>query len=72
MWSTAVGRVESLACRLRIALNIDGTNINTNLVGQTELRSIAGCNGNGDAYQTVCYALAGGWRNEKGWEASHP
>ena len=54
------------------ALNIDVTKINTNLVGQTELRSIAGCNGNGDVYQTVCYPLAGGWRNEKAWEANQP
>ena len=54
------------------ALKIDVTKISTHLVGQTELRSIAGCNRNGDAYQTVCDALAGGWRNDRACEASHP
>ncbi len=50
--------------------NIDQTKIGQNLVGVTEQRAAAGCNGNGDAYTTNCYAVGGGLSyNEKVWTA---
>ena len=53
--------------------NIDQTKINQNLVGVTEQRAAAGCNGNGDAYATGCYAVGGGqYANEKVWTAAQP
>ena len=54
-------------------LNIDQTKINQNLVGVTEQRAAAGCNGNGDAYPTGCYPVGGGqYYNEKVWTAPQP
>jgi uncharacterized protein YjdB len=35
--------------------NIDQTKINQNLVGVTENRAVAGCNGNADGYTPQCY-----------------
>lgn len=53
--------------------NIDQTKIGQNLVGVTEQRAAAGCNGNGDAYPTDCYAVGGGsYYNEKVWTAAQP
>jgi hypothetical protein len=53
--------------------NIDQTKIGQNLVGVTENRAAAGCNGNGDAYPTDCYAIGGGqYNNEKIWRAAQP
>lgn len=54
-------------------LNIDQTKIGQNLVGVTEQRAAAGCNGNGDAYTTGCYSVGGGlYYNEKIWNAAQP
>ncbi len=53
--------------------NIDQTKINQNLVGVTEQRAAAGCNGDGDAYLTNCYPVGGGqYFNEKVWTAPQP
>ncbi len=53
--------------------NIDQTRIGQNLVGVTEQRAAAGCNGNGDAYPTNCYSTGGGqYDNEKLWQAAQP
>jgi hypothetical protein len=54
------------------ALNIDTTQINVDLTGITENRSVAGCNGSGDGYVGGCYQSGGLWRNEKIWNASGP
>jgi hypothetical protein len=54
------------------AANIDATNILTSLVGVTEARAVAGCNGNGDPYATICFQRGTGWGNEKKWRASAP
>ena len=41
-------------------LNIDQTKINVNLVGVSENRSVAGCNGNADGIVGDCYDAGGG------------
>ena len=46
--------------------NIDTTKTNTNLVGVTENRAVAGCNGDSDGYGAgSCYLSAGQWFNGK-------
>lgn len=54
--------------------NIDLNNINQNLVGETEIRGIAGCNGTiDDGGDDSCYAAGGGlYNNGKFWSANSP
>ncbi|MHC4396964.1 MAG: hypothetical protein ACYS1A_15080, partial [Planctomycetota bacterium] len=55
---------------LQDTLNIDESNIDVDLTGITELRSIAGCNGNSDGTGVDdCYVYSPGHRNGKKWEA---
>lgn len=55
---------------LQDALNIDANNIGMNLVGKTELRSVAGCNGDGDGYGNGdCYKTGTTHLNSKRWDA---
>jgi len=51
--------------------NIDETKIGQNLVGLTENRSVAGCNGDADGHGNGdCYPAGAGHRNGKSWRAS--
>jgi hypothetical protein len=52
--------------------NIDTSNINNNLVGQTEARAIAGCNGSSDNYGNGDCYQSGVWRNDKHWLYNSP
>ena len=50
--------------------NIDQTRINQNLVGVTEQRAVAGCNGDSDGHGIgQCYQSGGAYRNGKQWSA---
>lgn len=50
--------------------SIDQTRIGQNLVGVTEQRAVAGCNGDGDGYGLgECYLSGGVYRNGKQWSA---
>lgn len=51
-------------------LNIDQSQIGVDLTGTTENRAAAGCNGNGDSYQTACFSLGGSYTNNKEWKAT--
>ena len=70
--------IEQNALRSRLAIqdgrNIDRDNIGVNLVGVTEDRSVAGCNGDSDGYGTgSCYPVGGGnYWNGKSWTADSP
>ncbi len=50
--------------------NIDQSKINVNLVGTTENRALAGCNGNSDAYPGGCYNAGPYYNNDKIWPAN--
>jgi hypothetical protein len=52
--------------------NIDQASIGTNLVGTTENRAVAGCNGSSDGYPDNCYQAGGAYVNEKKWHAPSP
>jgi len=52
--------------------NIDTANVNANLVGQTETRAVAGCNGDSDGYGNGNCYQAGTWRNSKHWLYDSP
>lgn len=68
--------IEQNALHPRIAIqdgqNIDLANLNANLVGVTEARSVAGCNGDSDGYGNgSCYDAGGGtYWNGKEWQPS--
>ncbi|MCI0559116.1 MAG: polysaccharide lyase, partial [Nitrososphaera sp.] len=50
--------------------NIDKTNIGQNLVNLSELRAVAGCNGDSDGYGNgACYPVGSEYRNGKLWKA---
>jgi hypothetical protein len=58
---------------LQDALNIDTTRIKIDLTDSTELRAIAGCNGDPDGDGLGdCYYSGGLWNNGKSWRAPHP
>lgn len=66
----------SLRILLQDSANIDTNNINVDLVGVTENRAIAGCNGDSDGYgywmpgAMSCYQSAGYWYNGKVYPTS--
>ena len=50
-------------------MNVDESRIGENLVGITEERAVAGCNGDSDGYgEGDCYAIGNVHRNGKHWE----
>jgi hypothetical protein len=51
--------------------NIDQKLIGANLVGLTEDRSVAGCNGSKDGYQGDCYRSGNVYVNGKQWKAAY-
>lgn len=51
------------------AANIDEARAGQNLVGVTESRAAAGCNGDADGYATTCFRVGQGWSNGKFWTA---
>lgn len=52
-------------------VNVDTGNIDVNLVGVTENRSVAGCNGDGDGYgDGECYLSGEDYRNGKYWDST--
>ena len=58
---------------LQDAANIDVANVNVDLTGITETRSVAGCNGDTDGFVTSCFAQGGGlYNNTKRWIANQP
>ena len=70
--------IEQNALRPRLAIqdgrNIDNDNIGINLVGITENRATAGCNGDSDGHGSgTCYSIGGGsYLNGKSWTAGDP
>jgi hypothetical protein len=53
------------------SVNIDLTNIGKDLIGVSEARGVAGCNGDSDGYGSGdCYASGGSYRNGKMWQHS--
>jgi hypothetical protein len=50
--------------------NVDQSKIGVNLVGVTENRGVAGCNGSSDGYPDNCYSNGTQYVNEKKWWAS--
>lgn len=52
--------------------NIDETRINQNLVGVTEQRAVAGCNGNPDGSPSSCYTVGSQYWNGKQVRAPGP
>lgn len=51
--------------------NIDESRIGVNLVGVTENRAVAGCNGSGDSYgDGLCYTVGSAHWNNKIWKAN--
>lgn len=52
--------------------NIDETRPNQDLVGITELRAVAGCNGNADGIPSGCYTVGAQYRNGKTMRATAP
>jgi hypothetical protein len=49
--------------------NVDQTKVGVNLVGVTENRGVAGCNGSSDGYPDNCYSNGSQYVNEKKWYA---
>jgi len=47
--------------------NIDTKNIGNDLVGQTEIRAVGGCNGDSDGHGNGDCYQSGQWRNDKHW-----
>lgn len=52
--------------------NIDETRPNQDLIGVTESRAVAGCNGNADGIQSSCYTVGGQYWNVKQMRAAAP
>jgi hypothetical protein len=52
--------------------NVDEASINVNLVGVTEARAVAGCNGNPDGIQSSCYLNGAAHWNWKSLRATTP
>lgn len=53
--------------------NIDESRVGVNLVGVTENRAVAGCNGDSDGYGSGdCYLAGSTHQNGKGWKSAQP